>query len=174
MLSRITRSATGLFSTSPSGRINEYRISEKTTAPADIVVPPETTTIPEEPSPTVVNHSLEEELIVEPVPQPAAEPTATDLVPAPEPEVKATPEPASRTEEVPTTAPVEPIPTASPSTMQVAPEKSEKLAPVDLAPAPRHDVTPYVDAKHIPYPPVEDTRSDSPTSHSSGLTNPNA
>lgn len=55
--------------------------------------------------------------------------------------------------------------------MQATPEKAEKLGPVDLAP---HDVTPYSDAKHIPYPPLDDVRPESPLSQSSGPTNPSA
>lgn len=161
MLSRISRSATGLFSSSPSGRINEYKISEKPPV-VDIVAPPETTTIPEEPSPTVAVHSLEEELVTEPTIVPAPEPIANP-VPATEPEAQVAREA--------TPALIEPVPTPSPSFMQVAPEKSEKLAPVDPAP---HDVTPYSDAKHIPYPPLEDSRPESPSNESSAPTNPSA
>ncbi|KIO31633.1 hypothetical protein M407DRAFT_128896 [Tulasnella calospora MUT 4182] len=162
MFSRISRSATGLFSPSPSGRINEYKISEKQPV-VDIVAAPEAITILEEPSPTVAVHGLEEEPVVEPTPMPEPEPTALPAPATAESEVEAAREP--------TPASIDPVPTPSPSVMQVAPEKSEKLAPVDPAP---HDVTPYSDAKHIPYPPLDDIRPESPFSQSSGPTNPSA
>ncbi|KAG8929692.1 hypothetical protein FRC01_003914 [Tulasnella sp. 417] len=159
MFSRISRSATGLFSPSPSGRINEYKISEKQPV-VDIVAAPEASAIHEEPSPTVAVHTLEEEPVADPTPVAVPEPTVPSALTTAEPEVEAAREP--------TPAPIEPVPTPSPSITKAAPEK---LTPVDPAP---HDVTPYSDAKHIPYPPLDDVRPESPLSQFSVPTNPSA